>query len=59
MKVEIKDGNLVVTVPLDGSPHPSKSGKTLIVASSHGIVSTDAKVDGKAVQVGLNAFISK
>ena len=56
MQVEIKDGNLVITIPMQ-KPTPSASGKTLVVASSHGNQPTSAQVDGKAVVVGLNAYI--
>ena len=58
MKVEIKNGNLVITMPLQ-KPTPSKSGKTLVVASSQGNRTTDVQIDGKPVTVGLNAYISR
>ena len=41
MKAEIVGKNLVITVPLT-DPTPSASGKTLVVASSHGNKETDA-----------------
>jgi len=41
------------------SLRPSKSGKTMLVASSGGNIATTATVDGKTVTVGLNAYISK
>lgn len=53
-KVEGKE--LVIRVPLQ-EPTRSASGKTLVVASSRGNVQTDAVVDGKAVVVGVNAYI--
>ena len=56
MQVEIKDGNLVITIPMQ-KPAPSASGKTLVVASSHGNKATAALVDGKPIIVGLNAYI--
>jgi len=56
MKVEIKDGNLVITIEMT-KPTPSATGKTLVVASSHGNQPTSANVDGKPVIVGLNAYI--
>lgn len=59
MTVTIEKNELVLRVPLNDSPSPSKSGKTLIVASSHGIVQTAVQVDGKTVQVGFNAFVAK
>jgi hypothetical protein len=58
MEVTIKDGKLTIIIALQ-SPAPSASGKTLVVASSHGIVKTGAMINGKPVQVGLNCFISK
>ncbi len=56
MKVTVKDGNLVIEMPL-GDTRPSKSGKTLIVAGTGGFKSTEAKVDGKTVMLSLNATI--
>lgn len=56
MKAEIKDGNLVITIPMQ-KPTPSASGKTLVVATSHGNVVTAATVEGKPITVGLNAYI--
>lgn len=48
--------NLVITLPLQ-RPRPSKTGKTLLVAGSGGIIMTDAKVNGEAIKIGVNAFI--
>jgi len=56
MQVETKDGNLVITIPMQ-KPTPSASGKTLVVASSRGNKATAALVDGKPIIVGLNAYI--
>jgi hypothetical protein len=58
MKVEIKGNELIITVQLQ-TPTPSASGKTLVVASSHGNQTTTATIDGKTVIVGLNAYIKK
>jgi hypothetical protein len=58
MKVEIKGNELIITVELQ-APTPSASGKTLVVASSHGNQTTTAMIDGKPVVVGLNAYIKK
>lgn len=58
MKAQIIDDCLVLTLPLQ-TPAPSKSGKTLIVASTAGIITTDVKINDKLVQVGVNAFIAK
>lgn len=58
MKTEIKDGNMIITIPME-KPTPSSTGKSLIVASSHGAVKTDAIVNGKPVKVNISAFIAK
>lgn len=58
MTAQIKDGNLVVTMPLQ-TPSPSRTGKTLVVASSHGNVKTAAEIDGKPITIGLNAYITR
>ena len=60
MKVEVRNGNLVVIIPLE-SPRPSRSGKTLIVASTNGFVMTDAQhpKTKSLISVSLNATIRK
>jgi hypothetical protein len=56
MKVEIKGDKLCIEIDLQ-KPTPSASGKTLVVASTRGNVSTEAIIDGKSVTIGLNAYI--
>ncbi len=56
MKVEIKENKLHIEIDLE-KPKPSTSGKTLVVASTHGNTVTTATVDGKPVIIGLNAYI--
>jgi hypothetical protein len=58
MKVEIKGNELIITIEMQ-KPTPSASGKTLVIASSHGNQTTTATIDGKPVVVGLNAYIKK
>lgn len=58
MKAEIVGDNLVITLPLE-TPRPSASGKTLVVASSHGNKPTAALVNDMNVIVGVNAYIRK
>jgi hypothetical protein len=58
MKVEMKDGNLIITMPLE-KPTPSASGKTLVVASTHGNQKTGVEIDGKEIIVGVNAYIKR
>jgi hypothetical protein len=58
MKAEIKNGQLIITIPLS-SPVPSRTGKTLVVASTHGNQVTNVEIDGKKLIVGVNAYIHR
>jgi hypothetical protein len=57
MTATIKDNKLVIELELE-HPTPSGSGKNLVVASTHGIVTTNALLQGKPIKLGVNAFIS-
>ena len=50
---------LVVRVPLEDAPKPSGSGKTLVIASSHGNKPIDVEFQGNRVFVGVNAYIRR
>ncbi len=53
-----KDGKtLAITVPVEEVIGPSSSGKTLIVASSHGNQATGVNINGKPLMLGMNAYI--
>ena len=56
MNATIKDNVLHIEIPLH-APRPSATGKTLTVASSKGNQTTEAKVNGLPVIVGVNAYI--
>jgi hypothetical protein len=56
METKIEGGNLIIVLPLQ-RPQPSVSGKTLVIATTHGNMPTEAKVDGKTVIVGVNAYL--
>jgi hypothetical protein len=60
MKISIDQATneLVIRVPM-GTPTPSASGKTLVVASTRGNKTTDLLIDGKPVVIGLNAYIGR
>ena len=58
MKAEIKNGNLVLTLPMQ-NPTPSASGKTLVVATTNGNKTTEVQVNNKSVIIGVNAYIKK
>lgn len=54
---KIEGDEMVIRVPLNEKPERSASGKTLVVASTHGNKETDCVVQGKKVIVGVNAYI--
>jgi hypothetical protein len=56
MKATIKNNILTIEIPLQ-PPTASKSGKSLVVATSGGNIATTAEVNGKPVTIGLNAYI--
>jgi len=59
MDVELKDNKLIIKIDIYEKPVLSSSGKTLVVASSHGNQVTSVTIDGKPVVVGVNAYIKK
>ena len=59
MKATIEGNELVIRLPLNKSPVPSSSGKTLVVASTHGNRTTEAVINGQPVIVGANAYIQR
>lgn len=59
IKAEIRDKNLIITIPVCDPPQPSKSGKSDIVASTNGNMTTDLMVQGKPVVIGLNAYTKR
>ena len=59
MTAKIVGNKLVIEIPLNTPPVLSSTGKTLVVASTHGNKVTTAQVNGKNVVVGVNAYIPK
>jgi hypothetical protein len=59
MTAKIVGNKLIIELLLNPVPVASQSGKTLVVASSHGNKVTEAQVQGKNVVVGVNAYIPK
>lgn len=59
MKVEIKDDQLIITIPVLDPPQPSASGKTLVIATTRGNIKTELAHQGKQVVIGLNAYIPR
>lgn len=58
MEVKIENGKLIISIDMQ-APTSSATGKTLVVATTHGNVTTDCVIDGKPVVVGLNSYIKK
>jgi hypothetical protein len=54
VKMEVQGDTLIIAVDLKAVPTPSKSGETMVLASTKG----NAKVPGAddALRVGLNVF---
>jgi len=57
MQVTNKDGKLTIIIDTNKKPTESKSGKSLIVASTHGNIPTAVQVDGKPLIVSVNAYV--
>ncbi len=57
MKVAIIGELMVILLPLNDPIGKSASGKTLVVASSHGNRRTSLKIDNNPVIVNANAYI--
>lgn len=56
VETKIENGRLTISLPVQVATR-SASGKTLIVASTHGSLKTDLKIDGKPLIVGVNAYV--
>ena len=59
MQATIKNGKLLIEIDLQTPPAPSASGKTLVVASTHGNQTTSLMIEGQSVVIGVNAYIKK
>lgn len=57
MKVTINNKTLIIEIPIKDPPSLSASGKTLLIASTHGNFLSQVKFNGKQVTVSANAFI--
>jgi hypothetical protein len=58
MKASIKGNVLTIELPVNETPQMSKTGKSLVVASTHGIMPSTVTVNGKVVKIGVNAIIA-
>ena len=58
VRSRLKNGVLRLEIPLQ-EPRPSGSGKTLVVATTHGLKGTGIEYHGSEIIVNANAFIEK
>ncbi len=56
MTVEQKGNTIVITLPM--TRQVSKTGKSVVIATSNGNKPTAIQVEGKTLTVGVNAYIS-
>ena len=52
VKYEVKDNKLIIEIDLTKEFGPSKSGKTITIASTRG----NQKIEGTDVVIGLNVY---
>jgi hypothetical protein len=57
MKAKVRKGMLILTVPLLKQARKSKSGKTILIATSSGPKRTSLRFDKNPVMVIVNAYI--
>jgi hypothetical protein len=56
MEAKVRNGNLVITLPIEKA-RPSASGKNVLIASSHGARLTTARMNGKIISAVVSAFV--
>ena len=56
VQVRIENGKLIIEMPLQ-QPQPSSTGKTLLLATTHGNHKPGVMHNGKEVTIAVNAFI--
>jgi hypothetical protein len=56
IEAKIEKGVLVVRVPVNAEPPLSSTGKTRIVATTHGNQPVPVTVNGQTLKIGLTAF---
>jgi len=57
MKVNIKNGRLIVEAPILKTPILSSTGKTSHIVEPESVYHEDITVNGKAVRITLQAYI--
>lgn len=57
MQVTETKTELTIVIEKNAKPTQSASGKSLIIATTHGNIPTVLQVDGKPVIVSVNAYV--
>lgn len=58
LKADLKNGKLYIEIDTQ-EPEPSKTGKTLTIASTRGNQITPIMVNGQPLIIGVNAYIKR
>jgi hypothetical protein len=56
MKLSKYGANYVITIPTYDEPRPSKSGKSVLIASSRGVRKSKRRIDGRSLRYLANVF---
>jgi hypothetical protein len=56
MKVSLSKDSKTLTIELPVEPVASKSGKSLVIASTRGNQPTTVEFNGKPITIGVNAY---
>ena len=57
METEAKIEGKTLIIKLDINEHPSKTGKTTVIATTSGNIQTNLMHNGKPVVIGVNAYV--
>lgn len=58
VRIDEKNHTITIVLPMLPEPTASSSGKTLVVATTHGNVAVPINVQGRVLRVGVNAYIA-
>lgn len=57
LSIKVEDGFLILQLRLQKPVRSKSTGKTRVIATTHGTLTTDAIYKGKHISVNVNAFI--
>jgi hypothetical protein len=55
--IEVTEDLVTITLPVLKPLKQSKSGKSMVIATTHGTITTKALVNDRVVWMGVNVFI--